>query len=100
MNNSVQHLQSVHFHQLSLHEKIELKNKGRSLPQIFGNKKRHPVDVDHSFANSTQVCMLKIHGYVDAIIKLLFLLSMLIIWRRPILDQKWSERSESFKSKN
>ena len=34
MNNSVQYLQSIHFHQLSLHEKIELKNKGRPLLQL------------------------------------------------------------------
>ena len=34
MDNSVQYLQSIHFRQLSIQEKIQLENKGRPLPQL------------------------------------------------------------------
>ena len=34
MYNSVQYLQSVHFHQLTLQEKVEIKNKGRPVPLL------------------------------------------------------------------
>ena len=34
MYNSVQYLQSVHFRQLTLQEKVEIKNKGRSVPLL------------------------------------------------------------------
>ena len=34
MHNSVEYLNSISFRQLSLQDKIEIKNKGRPLPQL------------------------------------------------------------------
>ena len=34
MQNLVQYLQSIHFHLLTLPQKIELKNKGRPIPRL------------------------------------------------------------------
>ena len=67
MQNSVQYLQSINFHQLTLPQKIELKNKGRPIPHCHCIRKNHQAEVDHTFANSIVVCMIKLHGSVNAI---------------------------------
>ena len=85
--NLVKYLQSIKFSQLSLSEKVEIKEKGRHTPALCIIQKSTSRNKEYMRQFSVSVYE-KSEWLCGCDEKNALLFSMLIIWRRLFLDKK------------